>query len=580
MAKRKDLGEVISTDVLIVGGGIGGLTAAIKAKEEFSDVDILIVEKQTVGWAGKATKVGAVISLLGSDDNADEFLEFQVKNHGVYLNEQELLYSFILESNRSVGELAEWGVNITKDAEGKITTKPHFWAPHWSMTGIDIDMMLPMRAKARKMGVKVLNKVQVVDLLKQGERIIGAVGFNIIDGRFYIFKSKATILANGSCNYKVRRYWSAANGEGIASAYRAGAVMRNAEYGNLYAHIVFKDIDSGFLDRDYLFNALGENISKRYALHEESRTSLFQSRSLLIAMEKEVAEGRGPIYFDPPQKSSGEPTMVGVSGPGPTELYGYGQWNLPKVLDWHYRLKAKELKYGQPSSAKREVVLPLHGELSCIKVDHEMKTSLEGLWAIGDTSYAGSALAGAVPSPPGVSPGCGLLNAVITGRWGGPPAARYAKKAASSEVSSDEVKRLKEEIFAPMKRAKGLLPGDAISAIQDVVSPIKYNLRRSKDRLEEAISRMKDLQERLPELYAKDGHGLGKCHEARAMAVCAEMTFRSALMRTESRGFHYREDYPERDDKNWLKWVVARQEAGKMVLSTEPIPIDKYKIKP
>ena len=131
-----------------------------------------------------------------------------------------------------------------------------------------------------------------------------------------------------------------------------------------------------------------------------------------------------------------------------------------------------------------------------------------------------------------------------------------------------------------MRRDKGLLPADAISAIQDVVCPIKYNLRRSKDRLEEAISKIKEVQERLSELCAKDGHGLGKCHEAKSMAVCAEMTFRAALMRTESRGFHYREDYPKRDDKNWLKWVIVKQEAGKMVLSTEPVPIDKYKFKP
>ncbi|MFC2045020.1 succinate dehydrogenase/fumarate reductase flavoprotein subunit, partial [Chloroflexota bacterium] len=143
-----------------------------------------------------------------------------------------------------------------------------------------------------------------------------------------------------------------------------------------------------------------------------------------------------------------------------------------------------------------------------------------------------------------------------------------------------EVKRLKGDIFAPLRRENGLMPVDVIYAVQDVICPIKYNLRRSKDRLEEALSRLKAVQDRLPDLWAKDTHYLGKCHEAKSMAVCAEMTLRSALMRTESRGWHFREDYPEQDDKNWLKWVIVKREDGKMVVSTEPIPIDKYRFKP
>ena len=98
--------------------------------------------------------------------------------------------------------------------------------------------------------------------------------------------------------------------------------------------------------------------------------------------------------------------------------------------------------------------------------------------------------------------------------------------------------------------------------------------------MEEALSKIKEVQQRLPELWAKDGHGLCKCHEVKSMAVCAEMSFRAALMRTESRGWHFREDYPERDDLNWRKWIVIKREAERMVLSIEPMPIDKYKVKP
>jgi succinate dehydrogenase/fumarate reductase flavoprotein subunit len=304
--------------------------------------------------------------------------------------------------------------------------------------------MLPLRGRARKLGAKIVNKVQVVDLLKQGDRVVGAVGFNIIDGRFYIFKAKATILANGSCNYKVRRYWAAGTGDGIAAAYWAGAEMRNAEYGNLYAHIVFKDTDSGFLDSNLVLNALGENISQRYT-PGEGETGMFLSVPKILGMEKEVNEGRGPIYLD---LSQGPPLHEETLTAG-LKL---------KRQEWNRRLEEKEKKYGASRSGRVEVEFPLHGELSCVKVDHDMKTTLDGLFAIGDAGYAGSAIAGAVAAPPGVTPACGIGYAILSGLWVAPPAARFAAKAAPPEVSEAEAKRLKEEIFAPTKRGKGLLP--------------------------------------------------------------------------------------------------------------------------
>jgi succinate dehydrogenase/fumarate reductase flavoprotein subunit len=172
------------------------------------------------------------------------------------------------------------------------------------------------------------------------------------------------------------------------------------------------------------------------------------------------------------------------------------------------------------------------------------------------------------------------MNTLFTSFRGGPHAARFAAEAASPKIHYEEIQRFKEGIFAPMERYKGLSPDDAIYLIQDVVCKVKYNLRRSKDRLEEAISKIEEVRQRLSELYAKDGHGLGKCHESKSMALCAEMTLRAALMRTESRGSHFREDYPARDDQNWLKWIIIKQKEGKMVLSTEPVPIEKYRIRP
>ena len=563
MANLENLGEVISTDLLMVGGGIGGLTAAIKAREH--SIDVLVVDKQTVGWSGKAPKIGGGIWVKMPDDDADKIAEYHVRNIGSYLNDQELLFAYIRETYGAIEQLTEWGVKFARDTEGRLVTCKHE-AGLWSGTGADTEMLFPVRAKARKMGVKIMNKIQVVDLLKKADRIVGAVGFSLIDGRFYIFKAKATVLANGSQNYRMKRLWASGCGEGIATAYRAGAEMRNAEFGNFF-DVDRMDCDSPGVDITSLLNALGENISKRYLIKLEPDTPI----SIILGMEKEVLEGRGPIYIDPRTQLYIDPEKA------PPKGHFAGFWPMPKILEFWGRQGSIKLT---PPSERIEVTAALNAELSPIKVDHDMKTTLNGLFALGDTCYQGSAWAGAVPAPPGRMRGSGIMNALFTALRGGPAAARYALKAAAPEVDYAEAKRLKEATLAPMRRDKGLFPADAIYAVQNVVGKIKYNLRRNKDRLEEAISKVEELRHQENELFAKDSHGLCKCHEAKAMALCAEMTFRAALMRTESRGSHFREDYPKQDDKNWLKWIILKQEAGKMIASTEPIPIEKYKFKP
>ena len=563
MVKLEDVGEVLSTDVLIVGGGIGGLAAAIKVKEENPESEVLIVEKQTTGWAGKATKVGGILAFLGPNNNADKFVDFQVRTSGIYLNDQDLLCKYVESTYKAIEQFAEWGNKLARTPDGNMLSFPAMFAPEYSSTFIDIDMMLPMRSRAKKIGTEIINKVHVVDLLKQDNRVVGAVGFNIVNGRFHIFKARATILANGSCGYKVRRFWSAGTGDGIAAAYRAGAEMRNAEYGNLYGHTVFQATDSGMVGSDFLVNALGENLSRKY-MPDKGPAGVFLPVKLAVGLEKEVAEGRGPIYFDPPDSA-------------PPHGFDTG---LPKLGEWKKRIDNKEKEYGLSEGGKHEIAVPLHGETSCIKVDHEMKTSLQGLWAIGDTSYAGSALAGAVASPPGVCPGSGIMYAVISAGWAGSSAASYASEAPPIDMIGEEVEKIKGMVFAPMQDRNKFSPRDAISVLGDIAAPMKYNLRRSKERLEEALGMIDTLKQKLPDLQAKNLHYLSKCHEVKSMLCCAELTFRAALMRSESRGFHFREDFPERDDKNWLKWIMIKQDKEEMKLSTQPIPLGKYKIKP
>lgn len=561
----EELGEVVSTDVLIIGGGIGGLVAAVKAKETNPNLDVLIVEKQTTGWAGKASKIGGVVAFLGPNNDADKFLDFQIRTCGRYLNNQQLLTKYVQETYRAVAQLGDWGVALGRGQDGGLLSLPNPFALEYSMGLIDIDLMLSIRARALDLKARVLNKIHVTDLVKQADRIVGAVGFSILTGRFYTIKAKATVLANGSCGYKVRRFWVAGTGDGVAAAFRAGAEMRNAEYGNLYGHVVYQDTDSGMVDTTTLVNAQGEGLLSKY-VSNTGPSGVFVPVELALGLEKEVLEGKGPIYSAPLASAAGGEANAGTG--------------LPKITDWMQRMAAKEAKYGPPLDAKRALALPLHAETSCIKVDPEMKTSLEGLWAIGDTCHAGSSVAGAMAAPPGVSPGSGIMFAVVSAAWAGPSAAQYAASVAASDLDTCAVGSLKESTFGPLQRTGGLLPEQAISTLQEVTAPMKFSLRRSEERLTEALGRIEELKQRLPELQAKDLHYLSKCHEVKSMTVCAELTHRAALARTESRGFHYREDHPATDNANWLKWVLLKETGGQMAVSTQPIPIDEYPLKP
>jgi len=240
---------------------------------------------------------------------------------------------------------------------------------------------------------------------------------------------------------------------------------------------------------------------------------------------------------------------------------------------------AKGMKYGPPFNLKPEVTLEFIGECSPIRVNHEMKTTVPGLWATGSASWNGSAWQGALP-PPGNIRGGGLMTALLSGLRAGPSAAEYASGTDEAKPADGDVKRLRKTLFEPLGRAGGVSPVDAMEGIIALMTKAKYSYRRSKERLEEALQKVEGMRGRLSNLTAKDGHGLGKCYEAIGLALCAELTFRSALVRTESRGSHFREDYPQRDDKNWLKWIILKDQAGQTIVSTEAVPIERYPVRP
>jgi succinate dehydrogenase/fumarate reductase flavoprotein subunit len=567
MASLEKIGEVFSTDVLILGAGLSGFIVANRIKELNGKLDVLIVEKSTAGFAGsKANKGAGVMWVMQEGDDIDKFREYYCRNHGHFLEDQELLEKVCTMTLPMVEHLERWRIDIKREEDGKLARMEQI--PLWSLCAYDLDIMERLRKMALKLGVKMIDKTQFVELLTQGNRIVGAVGFDVNHGAYRIFKAKSVVLGTGSCCWMVTNMWSGARGDGIAAAYRAGAEMRNAEFSNFY-NLGLRGNQSALVGSQYaLYNSDGEYLAPKYCKDFEVDLDI----GILLGMEKEVMEGKGPIVFEETEIFANNPIAAGGF------LF---RWKRPVAEKFWRKLMEKEARYNADHSWRPEVYPMFIGEFAAVKADHDMRTTLEGMWALGDTSRSGTGWAGAVP-PPARIRGSGLTWASVSALLSEKSLVDYTAKASEPRLDEDQVKRFKEDIYAPMKRKEGMNPRDAIWRLKEVIAPPRYGVRKRKERIEEALARVKEVwhQAEAEVSPANDWHMLGVCHDLKNMTQCADIYYNAALTRTESRGWHYREDFPNRDDKNWRKWIVIKQKGDKMEISTEKIPFERYKTKP
>ena len=566
MATLEDLGTVLHADLLIVGGGIAGLACAIRARELDPEADVLVLDKVVAGWGGKANKGGGNIVFMDEADGFDNVLDFHVKNVGEYLEDQELLAAFARESRPDLERLESWGVHIYRDDHGE--PKYVRWLPEhpWRLAVLDQDLTLNMARHARKLGVRFKDRVEIVDLLKDGDRVCGAIGFGMLDGACTIVQAGAVVLANGNQCFKLMPRWSSAGGEGIAAAWRAGAVMRNAEFGN-FINWVFadtKEVCQGA--EDCLYNARGENISKRVRPTLESDVHSKE----VVEWWKEMKAGNGPIVANMIENYVNNEIVP---------AFHEDKLAVRPVSMKFWGLTIGKAMAGSTVKGPMQPVMPgLNAELSPVKVGHQMQTTVHGLFAIGDTGYGGSSIAGAVPAPPGRMRGSGLGFAVFSAVRCA-PAALAAAKAGAGAPDAGRAEALKARITAPLGRS-GVAPAELIHAVQDVMVPVGYSICKSADRMNEALGKVLALKEQVPQLAAGDPHHLANCHVAEAMVLGAELFYRASLAREETRGWHIREDFPARDDARFLKWIEIAPDGDGMAVSLHDVPVETYPMKP
>ena len=547
----------LSCDLLIAGGGIGGLVAAVEAKENNPDLDVLIVEKQFTGYGGKANKGGGVLQYFQLDKITPmDFLKFHVNEIGGYLGDQELMLKYVEMNHELLTKMDNWGILMPRTEDGQYFMMPT--GPFTCMISVDLDLCLKMRKQAEKLGVRIIDKVTVTDFVVKDDKICGAFAYSILeeDNTFYTISAKQVVIATGSQNYRVGAMWSSGRGDGIAAAYRAGVEMRNPEFGNFSQLIRVGSHGEVVFGENFMYNAKNEHVTENFTDHRQTDICSLAIREWYVNM----INGTGPIHLD--------------YGPEKRDVKAVNhEWRNP----YGARFRECREEFTKQFDNDLEVVPLLIGEQSCIKVGHDMQTSVKGLYAIGDASYCGSCAPGAVPAPPARNRGSGILNAVFAGVLCG-RAAAAAETCAPAEITEAETDACIEKTYAPLYKTEGHNAKEVIELIQQAMCPSEYSVYMREDRMDEAEKLVKQAKELAADLKAVDLHDLLAVHEAEAMVLSAEMHFFASRARKESRGWFLREDYPEMDNENWLKWIILKNVDGVMTLSTEDVPIEKYPI--
>ena len=574
--------KMIQTDILVVGHGIAGLATAHAVKDANPEVRVLAVDKGSLGFGGKANKGGGHVSFI-PEGNEEQYVEYHTRNLGDYLNDQDAIRRYANSTIRTMDKWETWGAEfVGRD----IAFNAHPVIP-WKVCMVDADILIKMAGKAKERGIEFMDKICVVDLLLTEGRVTGATAFSLLDGAPYIFQAKAVVMANGNQNWGIMKMWSSGRGEGIATAYRAGAKMRNAEFGS-FVNIV--SLDHGHVSyeaENFMYNAAGEKVDPGMPVLEGAAFTnacggADIGGAIGMVMYSHVLAGKGPIYEnhaenDFPFNPFGQ-IIFPMQGQAPPEWYR----PITHKFAHHLYEKNKEGAYAKNSETDLKVVEPgVVGECSPLYGDEHMASNVPGLFSAGDISANGTAWGGAVPTPPARNRGSGLLYAVYTASIAGPAAAAYINGLENVAIHEAHAEKFLEEMYAPLERMEGTTTGEIETRIRNLMQYVPYTNFKREDRMLEALREVEKLKGEAGKVVAADAHGLAKAHACRAMVLCAEMFFKGSLERKETRGWHIREDFPERNDKNMLKWITYQKgEDGEMVVGADPIPMERYKYQP
>lgn len=547
-------------DLLIVGAGLAGMRAALAAP---AHLDVALISKVHPVRSHSVAAQGGINAALGETDSWEAHA-FDTAKGGNYLGDQDAIEAMCREAPDDILELERMGVIFSRDRQGRIAQRP-FGGAGFPRTCYAADrtghaLLHALYEQILKRRIVVYEEWYVTSLVVEEEVCRGVIAWDLLRGGLRQIQARAVILATGGSG---RAFLTSTNavintGDGMALAYRAGVPLMDMEFVQFHPTTLR---ETGILitegargEGGYLLNTLGERFMTRYA---PEQMELATRSTVSLAIGREILEGRG------------------VEGCVLLDLRHLGR---AKILERLPQIRQLSIEFAglDPVETPIPVRPGAHYQMGGVRTNQWGETSIAGLFAAGEcacVSVHGANRLG----------GNSLLETIVFGRRAGAKAGEYLRGVNQPPLSvshlADETRRI-ETLLAQPGRERAWQVRDELGQVLST----NLGIFRTRESMTVAREQVRALQRRAVQVEVGDkgrvfNSELIQALELQCLVELAETIVAGALAREESRGAHYRSDFPVRNDAGWLKHTIAHRTVEGAVLSYAPVTITRFQPK-